>query len=739
MKKIFAIISALFIIPLYAEVAPVYEEEVIEEIEEADEPEAKPAAAPAPVQPVNPALSATRAATSVRGSGRQSGANSPSRAVSARAAVTPAVRGTATAQANAAGTRPISSRTAAIQNRGSIQSRAASRSRTLANAIAGGAETETSRASANQKRTVQARAGTLYNAARVGVSSNVSVSAGTRGTARAGVTTPTLFNSTGTTTAASSVASSEELAAQTDFCKAQYASCMDNFCNVLDDNQGRCTCSSSVAKYEKTEEALKQATIDLQDIATKIKYLGLSKDEVRSLFTQTAAEEEMQSQNDSSALKLSLDKIQKFLIDPTSATSTSGGVLTLDFSSFEFDNGFDMSSFLNTDSGSIKNQRGAALFETAQARCKNILTDCKKQEVDSSMVTAYYDLEIDKQCVSYERSLIDSNDQMKQTIRNATTVLQQARLMVAQNKNKYDLKGCVTALDSCMVDDFVCGDNYKNCLDITGKYIVGGDIVIGSTPGTGLEDNWVYGSSSTNAFGAGGSIADMIKSLLPGGGAVSSTDRNLASLLFNRIGEIDDSGRAVGMCSSVLNQCQNYTYKNNKYEKDNSVVKEYLARTLGGIRATQDGILVAYGESCKQDMVSCFTKNGATSARPGSDLTTAINACKTYTTTCASVNGMTTFGDDISVYVCKGSGNLDNTGKCKVKSADQVACESANDANWEGTSCKCASNDKIWSGSACVENPVKTACDAAGEIWNSIAIACDCTNSGETWNGAACS
>ena len=46
--------------------------------------------------------------------------------------------------------------------------------------------------------------------------------------------------------------------------------------------------------------------------------------------------------------------------------------------------------------------------------------------------------------------------------------------MVKQNKNTYDLRGCVTALDECMRTDFVCGDDYENCLDPSGKYIVNG-------------------------------------------------------------------------------------------------------------------------------------------------------------------------------------------------------------------------------------------------------------------------
>ena len=65
-----------------------------------------------------------------------------------------------------------------------------------------------------------------------------------------------------TTTAEKQTAISnmDDIVQMTDYCKAQYTSCMDNFCNVLDDNQGRCSCSKNIKNYEKTETALKAAT-----------------------------------------------------------------------------------------------------------------------------------------------------------------------------------------------------------------------------------------------------------------------------------------------------------------------------------------------------------------------------------------------------------------------------------------------------------------------------------------------
>jgi hypothetical protein len=188
--------------------------------------------------------------------------------------------------------------------------------------------------------------------------------------------------------------------------------------------------------------------------------------------------------------------------------------------------GFDLTSLFgnNTNTNSINNQRGDQLYKTATARCKaSVLNTCQSQGVDISIITNSYDLEIDKQCIAYERQLNDANDNMTNTVRNAKNVLQKARLMVAQEKNSYGLRECINALDSCMQDDFVCGSDYENCLDPSGKYIVNGEIVVGSTPGTpstieGAQTNnlyatWNYSNGTKNAWGTDASLSDFITSV----------------------------------------------------------------------------------------------------------------------------------------------------------------------------------------------------------------------------------
>ena len=465
------------------------------------------------------------------------------------------------------------------------------------------------------------------------------------------------------------ISNMDEIVQMTDYCKSQYTSCMDNFCNVLDDNQGRCSCSKNIKNYEKTENALKAATEALQDVSQQIQYIGLTKDDIETLFSQTEAEIAMQSTTDSTQLKNDLDNIQDMIvgIKTGTASSTETGV-SFDLSGlmdFNIDStGFDLTALFagnNSNTSSISNQRGEQLYKTAQARCKTaVLNTCQAQGVDVSIITNSYDLEIDKQCIAYERALTDSNENMNRTVRNAKVVLQKARLMVAQQKNAYDLRGCVNALDSCMQDDFVCGTDYENCLDPTGKYIVNGEVVIGSAPGyfvnndvaeadkaapiqhtKGLYATWNYANTKdknawytakeTEPTNLAGYIADSIST-----DAVTDMDSNLVRFLQYKIGYVKDN-KTYGMCASVLNKCQNYTYDDGKFKNDNQVVREYLQRTLTQIKVAQDEIISSYAENCISDVNSCLSSNNYTA-----QANYAINACKAQIVTCMSVNGDST-------------------------------------------------------------------------------------------------
>ena len=695
MKKILAILFGALVIPASAEfwAPPAFfyeQEEIVEEVA----PEA--VHAPVTAQPhanvpsprnqpraaVGHANTHRAATTQMRGAGvrqaaPQAGTAAP-RAIQNRAAPAQANRG-------AAPTTNVSRAAVTGQVRAPAPQQGANRAPTAARPIANRAPTTQGRAAATSRATApmvhsmenvpaaqahQAAAPTAGTQARVAATPEintaraVSLTGPAMTSARGAATTrsagtPTLFNATAQPAPADIVdviSEAEQAAALMSFCRAQYMECMDNFCNVLDDNQGRCSCSPNVERYADAERALQEANIALQQVAVDIRYLGLTRDEVEALFRETEAEEAMRLGNDNSQIRHTLDAIQGWLIDPTQITTTSSGISNMfDFSSLDFGGGLDIGALFNNNSTeSVLSQRGQALFDTATDRCRPVLDNCRRQGVDTNAIRLFYDLEIDRQCVAYERHLDDANTNMRATIRNATNVLQQARLMVAQNRNRLDLRGCISALDTCMRDEFVCGPNYRNCLDTTGDHFVSGELVRGSRPsdignGTvGRGEAWSYDEGGDvrsvlgNIASTAGSISAMVNNLVGAhdfetsliSGSAPAGNNNLAFLLANRIGFIDDQGRPQGMCSSVLAQCQNHTFSNNSYLHNNEVVREFLNRTLMQIRARQDEIISSYAASCRQDVLNCMSRNNM-----NQNANTAARSCQADLTTCFNVLG----------------------------------------------------------------------------------------------------
>ena len=498
MKRFISVLSSLLVLPAFAEVAPLYYDEVVEytdgminaEDEANSEASADQKQNVAQRTTINRSTSATRAVAA--GTNASSRANTSSRAVASSPRTTTAA------------SRATTARTTKTQN---VTSRSASRATTARATTSRNTQSTkpvTARVSTQNNSVMPANRSYTYGTSSVLTDSGQSLynsntsrvgAANRRSNAR--VSTAALPTTKTTTITQEDVTSTTSnltaLAELTDYCKAQYAACMDNYCNVLDDNQGRCSCSKNLKNYEKTEAALAQATEDFQEVVQKIKYIGLTGPQIESLFAETEAELSMKSNSDSSRLKNSLDAIKKKVVDVSSPTATSSSLtsgLSLDLNgllSADFTSGFDLNSFLGTtgtNTSSVSNQRGEQLYKTAANRCKTaVLNSCTAQGIDANVITNSYDLEIDKQCIAYERSLNEANTEMKNNVTNATNILQQARLLLTQNKNSYDFRGCVAAIDSCMQDEYVCGSDYELCLDPTGKYLANGEIVKGSTPG----------------------------------------------------------------------------------------------------------------------------------------------------------------------------------------------------------------------------------------------------------------
>ncbi len=513
---------------------------------------------------------------------------------------------------------------------------------------------------------------------------------------------------------AESIASAKEVLEQTaqlnKSCQDQYNECMDQFCAVVDTNQKRCSCSANLSNYAKVEEAVTNANAELNEVAQRIRYVGLSADEISAIMSATEAEEALDGKKDTTETRSMLDDIEKLIKDPTasasyysSSASDFGLDMDLDFSA----DSSDMFSldFLGTDTGnSISNKRGVDLYNVARKRCTTVLNECKKAGGTTQQITGNYDLAIDKDCIAYEQGLSKMNDTLVSNVRSANLLLQKARLAVLQNKTQYDARGCIGALETCMLDDMVCGSDYFKCVDPTKKYIdENGQVVLGQdiTNITGLMTSY-DASNVTSAWVDESSSA-------------TSTDADgkyVAQYLMSKIGTSDTStGVGSGLCRPVLDKCQQYTYVDGVYQKYNDIVVNYIQRALTNIRSAQSKIISDYASSCMVDVASCYNQqvtqvNVWTSAASVNNIRAVMSgACRNVALTCAYA----VFAND-SESCLDNDGCLENISQmfyqsllCPEHSTYTKEACSAMGPDCANTQCKCNDGFDAYAGSCVVE------------------------------------
>lgn len=437
----------------------------------------------------------------------------------------------------------------------------------------------------------------------------------------------------------------EQTASLNKSCQDQYNECMDQFCAVVDANQKRCSCSANISQYAKVEEAVKNANNQLNEVAQRIRYVGLSADEIRAIMNETEAEEALSGAADTSETRSMLDEIEELIRDPQSntvsyASGTSFGLdLDLDFSS-EASDIFSLDFLGNDTGGSFSNLRGAELYKAAKKRCSTVLNQCKSAGGTPAQITGNYDLAIDKDCVAYEQGLTKMNDTLLANVRSANLMLQKARLAVLQNKNQYDAKGCIAALNTCMTDDMVCGADYFKCVDPTKIYIdENGEVVLGQNISNITAFMEGYNNASINSEFLGDTEEISISGDFCKTGPYND-GRCVVKYLLSKIGT-GDKVTDGGLCRAVLDKCQAYTYPNGVYNKYNDIVVNYIQRAMVNIRAAQQRIIADYAASCMLDIATCYNQqvsqlNSWTSTSSLSGIYNVMRgACRNVALTCS--------------------------------------------------------------------------------------------------------
>jgi len=405
----------------------------------------------------------------------------------------------------------------------------------------------------------------------------------------------------------------EQKAALNKSCQDQYNDCMDQFCAVIDANQKRCSCSANLAKYVAVEEAVKEANTKLNEIAQNIRYVGLSADEITAIMSATEAEEAMTGVTDTTENRMLLSRIEQMIKDPKTTSSSSYAVdsyglldIDLDFSSEDLSDMFSL-DFLSGANNGFSNLRGGELYKAAKRRCETVIKQCRDVGATSEQITGNYDLAIDKDCIAYEQGLTKMNETLVSNVRSATRMLQKARLAVLQNQNTYDAIGCIGALENCMKDDMVCGDNYFKCIDPTKKYIdENGNVVLGQNINNIQKFMANYSNAEINSakLQQAYNMTSLDDPTCSGNNA--NDGRCVIKYLLSKIGTSADA-TAEGLCRPVLDKCRAYTYDDRgAYKSYNDIVVNYVQRAMVNISAAQHQIVADYASTCLNDIATCY-------------------------------------------------------------------------------------------------------------------------------------
>ena len=503
----------------------------------------------------------------------------------------------------------------------------------------------------------------------------------------------------------------EQTATLNKSCQEQYNDCMDQFCAVIDANQKRCSCSSNLTQYSKVEQAVKDANNQLNEVAQRIRYVGLSADEIRAILTETEAEEVLSGTTDTSETRNMLEQIEELIRDPVNNSATFsesdslGLDMDLDFSSDSVDL-FDLDFLGSGNTGSFSNLRGAELYRAAKKRCNTVLNQCKEAGSTTSQITGNYDLAIDKDCIAYANGLKKMNETLISNVGSANRMLQKARLAVLQNKNMYDAKGCIGALEACMTDEMVCGEKYFKCVDPTKVYIdENGQVVLGQRTANILDFMANYNNASinkdflTNAYENVTINNDNCKS--------SNDGKCTVKYLLQKIGtkqKVTDEG----LCRAVLDKCQAYTYNAEGYYKPyNDVVVNYVQRAMVNIRAAQSKIISEYASTCIVDVADCYNEQ-----------VTQVNTW--------SSNASVTSIQKVLAGACR---NVALTCAYAVFSKDTDSCPTTNDST-----CIQSISEMFYQSLLCPENSTYTQQSGSGS--NYVNAHCICKDGYDVWGGS---
>ena len=368
----------------------------------------------------------------------------------------------------------------------------------------------------------------------------------------------------------SSVITETRTGAEYEKCKTAYFTCMDQFCQLKDDNYRRCSCSNRVFELSEIRGVMQDAGQQLTVFTENLDVVGMTAEQATAM--KTASEGENALTDDNSASKALLQAIMNSI---RGEDATVGGKFS-DLNSINL--AFDSANAFGTqDVGQIiATYNGQNLYNAVYPQCRAaVKADCTDAQLQRA-ITAYL-MAVEQDCNTVASSIEKQQKEMKSSVRESSALLDLARVENRQKHNSDDITTCLNNVESAILSEEVCGANYKKCLD-NGEFI---DVSTGS-PIAGVENFYELGN------------------LLKFADGVDAADQKLSKVSANKTFVTNFEKRVKKFAEPALDKC---------VEDADEVWSEYLDRALLAIYYSQQDKVDEIKQGCF-DLVSACYMNG---------------------------------------------------------------------------------------------------------------------------------
>ena len=248
-----------------------------------------------------------------------------------------------------------------------------------------------------------------------------------------------------------------------DQCKTAYFQCMDQFCQLKNDDYRRCSCSDRVREMAELRKNLIETNEKLAEFTENLDMVGMTAAQATALHTASDGENALTA--DTSASKALLTAIMNSIRgDDATVTGKMSDLNSINLT-FDTTNAFGV-----TDAASaVASYNGTDLYNAVYPACRAAVTDDCTDATLQRAVNAYL-MAIEQDCNTVQTAIVNKQKELRAAVREGGAMLDLARVENRKKHNSDDLASCIANVESAVLSEQVCGTNYHKCLD-NGEFI----------------------------------------------------------------------------------------------------------------------------------------------------------------------------------------------------------------------------------------------------------------------------